>query len=418
MSVLAAHPPRFDAKPAARSSPVRLLTLTTLFPNGRHPRHGIFVANRLRRLCDTGRIDATVIAAVPRFPGAYRDSAMIAQHETISGFEVRHPRFINIPGIGMRIQPDLLARALLEELRREDVASKFDVIDAHYFYPDGVAAARIANALGLPFVITARGSDINLIGDVPFARERMVGAASRAQALIAVSAALARKMTSIGMPAERIHVLRNGIDAQLFTPFPRAEARKRLGLPNDCRWIAGVGNLVPEKGFELLIRVVAMLDNARLLIVGEGPLRGELESLARALAPGRVEFRPNMPQSELRYAYSAADVLALASLREGWPNVILEAIACGTPVVAAAVGGVPEILGGEAPARLVYGRDAIQWRDALRSLLDASLPPDVIRRYADRFAWDEVVETQCTLYERIAVGRVSSANVNGLVLRG
>jgi glycosyltransferase involved in cell wall biosynthesis len=215
------------------------------------------------------------------------------------------------------------------------------------------------------------------------------------------------------MPAERIHVLRNGVDSVMFAPFNRAEARTRLGLRNDCRWVLGVGNLVVEKGFELLIRAVAMLDDTRLLIVGEGPLRNALASRARDLAPGRVEFRANMSQSDLRYAYAAGDVLALASLREGWPNVVLEAIACGTPVVAAAVGGVPEILGGaDAPARLVNGRDAAQWRDALRNILNASLPPDVVRGYAHRFAWDEVVEQQCVLYERVARGRLHFGDAN------
>jgi hypothetical protein len=124
-------------------------------------------------LCDTGRVAATVVAAIPWFPGAYRDRAAIAATETISGLQVHHPRFINVPN-GMRIQP-ICSPALIDELRRIGAdTSSFDVIDAHYFYPDGVAAARIADELGLPLVISARGSDINLIGRIAFARERML----------------------------------------------------------------------------------------------------------------------------------------------------------------------------------------------------------------------------------------------------
>jgi teichuronic acid biosynthesis glycosyltransferase TuaC len=375
--------------------------LTTLFPNASQPRHGIFVANRLRRLCDTGRVDATVVAAVPWFPGVYRDRAAIPKMESIAGFNVRHPRYLNIPGVGMRIQPDTLARALLGELRRGLNGEQFDAIDAHYFYPDGVAAARVADALGLPLVISARGSDMNLIGDIPFARQRMLRSAKRAQALIAVSAALAQKMSALGMPIERIHVLRNGVDTEQFAPFPRSEARTRLGLREEGRLVLAVGNLVPEKGFDLVIRAVSALPDLRLLIVGEGPLRNDLRLLANSVAPGRVEFRGNMPQVELRYVYAAGDVLALASLREGWPNVVLEAIACGTPVVASAVGGVPEILRHDAPARLVMERSPAAWSNALCTMLDAALVPQHVRLYALQFGWDEIVAQQCALYENV-----------------
>jgi glycosyltransferase involved in cell wall biosynthesis len=385
------------------SPPVRLLTLTTLFPNGRQPRHGIFVANRLRRLCDTGRVESTVVAAVPSFPGAYRSCVNVPAAEKINDFDTRHPRFFNVPGLGMRFQPRSLARALLAELRNIGAdASRFDVIDAHYFYPDGVAAARVADALGLPLVISARGSDINAVADIPFARRRMLEAATRAQALIAVSEALARKMVQIGMPSDRIHVLRNGVDTELFVPLSRVEARKRLGLNEEARWVVAVGNLVPEKGLDVLIRAVGALGDTRLLIVGDGVLRKALRKRAQKLAPARIIFRGNMPQSELRYAYAAGDVLALPSLREGWPNVLLEAIACGTPVVASDVGGVPEILRDESAGVRVRSRTVEEWVDALRRALSADYSREALRRYAMQFGWDDVVARQCALYDDIA----------------
>jgi glycosyltransferase involved in cell wall biosynthesis len=385
-----------------------LLTLATLFPNARQPRHGIFIANRLAKMRDTGRIDATVVAAVPWFPGAYREWAAVPRSETILGMPVRHPRYLNVPAMGMRRQPDALARALLEDLRRAGLhADRFDAIDAHYFYPDGVAAARVARALGLPLVVSARGSDINLIGGMRFARQRMLLAAQRAQALIAVSAALAAKMSSLGMPRERIEVLRNGVDTSVFFPVARADARQRLGLRSQRAWVLGVGNLVREKGFDLLIRAVAKIPDARLLIVGEGPLGRSLRALAHGAAPGRVEFRDNMTQSDLRFAYAACNVLGLPSLREGWPNVVLESIACGTSVVAAPVGGVPEILAGDAPALMVHARDADAWAAALTQMLARAPSPEDVHRYALAFAWEEVISAQCALYERVALADAS-----------
>jgi glycosyltransferase involved in cell wall biosynthesis len=280
-------------------------------------------------------------------------------------------------------------------------ADMFDAIDAHYFYPDGVAAARVANELGLPLIISARGSDINLIGEIAFARQRMVSAANRAKALISVSGALAKRMIDIGMPRDRIQVLRNGVDTKLFAPYPRAAARRKLGLRENGYLVVGVGNCVAEKGFDLLIRAVADLPRVKLLIVGEGPLRDDLASLARSLLPERVEFRSNMPQDELRYAYAAGDVLGLPSIREGWPNVILEAIACGTPVVASAVGGVPEILAKDAPGRLLGDRSREEWTNALHGVLENPIPPEKVRQYAFQFMWDEVVTRQCALYENV-----------------
>jgi glycosyltransferase involved in cell wall biosynthesis len=378
------------------------LTLTTLFPNAANPRHGIFTANRLARMRDAGCIDPLVVAAIPWFPGAYREISPVPYEETIFGMAVGHPRYPNIPGIGMRVQPAFLARALLRELANRGAdGSSFDMIDAHYFYPDGVAAARVARRLDLPLVITALGSDINVIGAIRFAQRAMLGAADAARACIAVSAALASSMAQLGMDKERIHVIRNAVDGEVFHPVPKSEARRRLDLDAHCHWVLGVGNLLPVKGFELLIRAMPCVAGARLLLVGEGPLRKDLDALAAKIAPGVVEFRANMPQSELRFAYSACDVFALPSVKEGWPNVVLEAIACGAPVVASPVGGVPEILGDGSPGKLVAERSAEAWAEALSAMLARSMDPQEVRQYALAFGWDEVVAAQCALYEDV-----------------
>ena len=167
-----------STRESRRGQPVRLLTLTRLFPNSERPRDGIFVANRLRKLCDSGRVSAEVVAAIPWFPGFYRNVREVPASETVLGLTVRHPRYLQIPVVGMRIQPIPLAYALVRELRRNGMnADRFDAIDAHYFYPDGVAAAWVAQELRLPLVITARGSDINAAGNLAFARRRMLRAA-------------------------------------------------------------------------------------------------------------------------------------------------------------------------------------------------------------------------------------------------
>jgi glycosyltransferase involved in cell wall biosynthesis len=391
-----------DASPSDHPT-VRLLTLTTLFPNAVQPRHGIFIATRLRRLCDAGNVTSTVIAAVPRFPGAYPAQVDVPVSEEVLGLHAYHPRYANVPGIGMRLQPRLMAAAILGEIRRRGLdADSFDVVDAHYFYPDGVAAARVARELGKPLVISARGSDINVIGDMGFARRAMVAAARSAKSLIAVSQALAERMQALGMPADRIRVLRNGVDTRVFSPVPRDSARATLGVTGDALLLLGVGNLVAEKAWDLLIRAVARLPRAQLVLVGEGPLRGMLDSLAHELAPGRVRFLPNMPQSNLRVAYAAADVMGLPSLREGWPNVVLESLACGTPVIASRVGGVPEILSPASPAVVLDARTPEAWASGIITLVEARHSPAAVHAYAAAFGWDDVVAEQAALYRSVA----------------
>ena len=389
--------------------PVRLLTITTLYPSLARPRHGIFVSNRLRRLCATGRVEASVIAPVPWFPGWYRQEAQAAASESVDGIEVRHPRFLNIPRVGLRLQPRLIAAAVLRDLEASGWRRRsFDLIDAHYLYPDAVAAAHVARALGLPLVASARGSDVNLLGTMAWPRACIVKTANRAAAVIAVSNALASAMKSLGVADDRIVVLRNGVDAQLFRPEARDESRARLGLATDARVVVAVGNLVTEKGLDLLLNAVAPLADVQVLLVGEGPCARTLDALAARRLPGRLRRLATMPQSELRYVYSAADVLALPSLREGWPNVLLEALACGTPVVAAAVGGVPEIVCGPIAGTLVTTRSEAVWTDAIAAALRDRPPALDVRAAALAFAWDDVIARQCELYEQVSADHVAT----------
>ena len=149
---------------------MKLLTFTTLYPNAIQPHHGVFVENRLRHLIASGEVTSRVLAPVPWFPfrnprfGQYADFARVPDEEERHGIRISHPRFGLIPKIGMTLAPHLLYRAARREAARiRSSGYEFDVIDAHYFYPDGVAAAMLARDLDKPLVITARGTDLNLI---------------------------------------------------------------------------------------------------------------------------------------------------------------------------------------------------------------------------------------------------------------
>ena len=386
---------------------MRILTFTTLYPNAVSSYHGVFVESRLRYLLASGEVQARVVAPVPWFPfghavfGKYGAFARVPYAEERNGIAVRHPRYPLLPKIGMAGAPlSLSAFSRAEFARLRCDGYDFDLIDAHYFYPDGVAAALLARAFRRPFVVTARGTDINLIPRYHLPLRMIRWAAGEAAAVIAVSHALKDALVALGVPGEKITVLRNGVDLKRFMPADRASVRARLGLSRIT--LLMVGNLVELKGHRFAIRALTDLPEAELLVIGEGEERARLEALAAALGVAqRVRFLGAIPQDQLWQYYGASDVLVLASSREGWPNVLLEAMACGTPVVATRVGGTPEIVAAPEAGVLIDVRSTASLVGAVRQLLASNPDRAATRRYAERFDWEETTRGQIELFDRV-----------------
>jgi glycosyltransferase involved in cell wall biosynthesis len=392
--------------------PVRTLLFSTLFPSSVRPGHGIFVQTRLRELLATGAVDVRVVAPVPWFFSSnprFGDYALFARtprRETLQGVPVFHPRYPLLPKVGMTTAPLSMALAAVPVIRRILAEGfDFDLIDAHYYYPDGVAAALLAKWFGKPLVVTARGSDINLIAQYRQPRRMMQWAARRAAASIGVSKALADAIGEWDIGREKLHVMRNGVDLERFRPLPQAESRARLGLGGDPVLLS-VGNLVPLKGHDLTIAAFASLlpdfPRAQLVLVGAGAERAALEAQARALGvQDKVLFAGSVANSELPAWFSAADMSILSSSREGLPNVVLESLACGTPVVATRVGGIPEVATDPATARLVDVRDAEHIAAEIRALLGARPSRERVRDHASRFGWQATSTAQLKLFRSI-----------------
>jgi glycosyltransferase involved in cell wall biosynthesis len=327
----------------------------------------------------------------------------VPREECRHGITVLHPPYALIPKVGMSSAPILMYRSLLRPLERvlRD-RFRFDLLDAHYFYPDGVAAVMLGRRLGKPVVVTARGTDVNLISDYRLPRRWIRWAAAHAAGIVTVSEALRARLVALGIEASRIEVLRNGVDLELFAPGDRAAARRTLGLDVAGPVVLSVGQLIPLKGHDLALQAVARLPEATLVIVGEGPEADRLRRLARRLGSAeRVRFLGAVPQERLATIYNAADVLVLASSREGLPNVLLEALACGTPVVATAVCGTPEIVAAPAAGRLVEERSPEALAGAIRGLLADPPARAATRAYAERFGWGPTTVGQLRLFRSI-----------------
>ena len=392
----------------------RILLYSTLYPSSTRPSNGIFVETRLRELLSTGEIEARVIAPVPWFYSAdprHGEKALMAatpQQETRQGIQVQHPRYLVLPKIGMTIAPLLLALASIGPIRRLIREGwDFDVIDAHYYYPDGVAAAWLARYFNKPLAITARGTDLNLIAQYALPRRMMQWAARRAQASIGVCSALVDVLRGWRIEPSRLHVMRNGVDLQRFSRRPDAALRATTGLGDgQGPLLLSVGHLIERKGHHLVIEALASLrsshPDASLVIIGEGDERSALQELVRQLGlQGQVTFKGALPQAELPRWYSSADLLVLASSREGWANVLLEAMACGTPVVATRIWGTPEVVAAPEAGELVDERSGAALAQGVVRLLARAPTPEQVRAYAELFSWEDTNRAQLTLFKRL-----------------
>lgn len=386
---------------------MKLLTFSTLFPSQERPNFGVFVENRLRHLLNDFPVESRVVAPVPWFPlkhprfGEYATYARVPDVETRHGIKIVHPRYLLLPKIGMSTSPltlALAARASLERIRRDGY--DFDVIDAHYFYPDGVAAALLGKWFDRPVVITARGTDLNLIPQYRLPRNMIQWAAKRSSGLITVCKALKDVLVDLGVADGKVTVLRNGVDLRQFVPPQDRDAlRAKLGLTGMT--LLSVGGLIERKGHHLIIEALNELPNVSLLIAGGGPDERALGDLiTKYKLRSRVRMLGSVGHAVLKDYYGAADALVLGSSREGWANVLLEAMACGTPVVATNVWGTPEVVAA-AEAGVLVERSSSGIAEGVKRLFKQLPARDTTRRYAERFDWHATSQGQYELFGRI-----------------
>lgn len=388
----------------------RILIFSSLYPDAARPVNGIFTENRVRSLVTTEELDLRVVCPVPWFPlatdwfGSYATFGRVAKRETRYGLDVRYPRFPLIPKIGMNIAPWLMARSLIGPLRRLIAEGfDFDVIDAYYFYPDGVAAAILARALEKPLIITAYGTDINLIPRWSIPRRQIIWAAKQANAMTAVCEALKNEMIRIGIDGDRINVVVHGTDFETFRPpGNKAELRDQLGIQR--RALLSVGHLIERKGHHIAIQALAQLPDAELLIIGEGNKDWLCRIAENAGVADRVRFVGYVDQKQLSNYYGAADALILASSREGMANVLLESIACGTPVVATGIWGTTEVITTPAAGRIISERTPEAIAAGCRALFDDYPDRAATREHAKQFTWARTARDHLAIVHDILEG--------------
>ena len=378
---------------------MRVLTFTGLFPNAEKPVQGIFISQRMAHFAARSENQVYVVAPVPYFPTwlrwtQWRKEGQIPQEEKIGTLTVYHPRYPLLPKISMPLHGLLMVLGTLRMVRSLHRRLKFDCIDAHFVYPDGFAAVLLGKLLKVPVVVSARGTDLNVYPSLPLIRSLIRWTLSHATGLVAVSASLREVMLELGAKPEKVRVIGNGIDANRFSPIDSGTAKKHLRLPTREKVIISVGALIQSKGFQLLIPAVAnvipRIRDLHLYILGEGMYRSKLEALIRQYGvSAQITLVGSVPNEQLRCWYSAAVLSCLASSREGMANVLLESMACGTPVLATRVGGAPEVVISPQLGLLVE-QNIQAIADALELGLTSKWNREFIAQHAAQRTWAQV----------------------------
>jgi len=371
---------------------MKILSFSYCFPSRKKPNWGLFVYQRLAALARLEEVK--VCSPVPWFPFLKNQEIVDPNEQMWRDLAVYRPRFFYFPGILKNYDAWCYAwglRRWLGELCRK---WRPDVLDAHFVWPDGVGVALLARELKIPYVVTLRGKIYECL-KIPSQTRQCAVALQGAAAIISVSSNMAEEAHKLGVPKDRLYVIANGVDLNHFHPRNKSDSRKILGLPHDGRLLVTVAHLGHRKGHHETIRALAGLpEDVRLVIVG-GPAQGgtpeQLRNVARSVGVEQRLILPgSQPYKRIPLYFSAADVGVLASYREGCPNVVLESLACGTPVVATDVGAVPDILSVPATGRIVPTEQVEPLRIALSEVLSRSWNAEEVVRASGVQDWDGV----------------------------
>lgn len=350
----------------------RLLFVSNLFPDHAEPYRGLDNATVLHHLAD--RWDVRVLALRPRLSAWWGRGVNLRARETDEVFEPEFLAVPYVPKLGSRWNHRLAAKALRPAMQRLDRSFHWDVVLGAWLFPDGCALANCEDER--PLHLIAQGSDVHrYLGD-PLRRAAIMDAVKRATSVITRSASLAQALMRAGATGSRVRPIVNGVDTDCFRVRDQAKMRAVLGVDAQSKVVLFVGNLLPVKDPNLLLQTFAHLvvrdavANWQLVVIGKGPLKDRLTRIAVALGvAARVRFTGPLAAEAVAQWMSAADVLCLTSWNEGLPNVILEALACGLPVVATNVGGVVEAIDAEWKGTVCNSRSPIDIAAALEQAL-------------------------------------------------
>lgn len=349
-----------------------ILYISSFFPYPTAPNIATYNRQQLLALSDYYNIDAVVPV-----PWTYR-----LQHKdlpmtgTLGNIRIKYPTYYYSPLILRSLYGHYYYFSIKNMIDQLTESKSYDLVYTSWLYPDAWVASKIAQRLNLPLFVSVLGTDVNRLRENTLLSRKALEVAEYASCIKCVSGALKNKLISVGCNQDKLLVLQNGIDKKIFYPMDKSSIRSELGISMDDKVILFVGNLKKEKGLGELCHAFTQLVNnhslqdCRLVIIGGGVFRATLEQLLGELAiSDKSEILGERPLENIAKYMNACDVLCLPSYSEGQPNVVMEAMACHTRVVATSVGGTPDLDLGYGNILLIPPRNVPELTMALYKVL-------------------------------------------------
>jgi len=380
----------------------RILFISNLFPNPLEPHRAAFSRHQISALTEFATVD--VIAPIA---WTTRDRDRIPKSHTYLGCEVYHPIYWYTPGVLRSLYGDFFFYSIRAIATHLLSTRTYDFIYATWLFPDGLAAARLAHVYNIPCIQNVVGTDVNrLVPDSPLTRHSLQ-VINQSQKVVAVSKALKQHLVKLGVDPAKIEVVYNGVDRTIFRTMDKQAIRSKLNVGDHEKYILFVGNLKKEKGLRELASAFAQLSrnmedgHISLVLIGSGPYEKEMRELLKTEGvEQKVIFLGTRTQQEIAEWMNACDVFCLPSYSEGQPNVVIEALACGTCIVATNVGGIPELDRGQGGILLVEPRLV----DALTTALMQMLHTEKVTIECDFIcSWQENAEKVLRIFEKSGV---------------
>jgi glycosyltransferase involved in cell wall biosynthesis len=387
---------------------MKIVSISHLFPNNSEPLSGNFIKERLKYV--NRKITLTMVAPVnyhTMLLCGIRNKKFnnIQYQEIFDGIFVYHPRYFTMPRI-LKFSDGLFYYFSLKKLFERIIkVENIDLLDFHWVFPDAFAGLKLSKKFRKPIVVTIRGDRSIAYHEHGFRKQMVINVLQSVDHVIAVSNELKEKVVrEYGVKENNITVIQNGLDTHKFPAIDKSKARMNLGLPLNKKIILSLSRLSIEKGLEYLLRGLGILnsEHVELMVVGKGPLEKKLKTLSHRLnISDKVRFIGEVAHEETYKWYNAADVYCLPSLWEGCPNSIIESLACGTPVLATQVGGIPDLVPDEKYGLLVPPRDEFALSKALEDALNRTWDRPNIRKFGCSNTWDNVADKVINVFNSV-----------------